>query len=94
MAASFVVHVITAPVLPMAWVDTPVIIGAVPSVGPGPSVIGGVGSVATGALPRENGPMANIVPPIMAARHTSPIPTTSRLLTFLIITSVCRKSET
>jgi hypothetical protein len=79
----------------MAWVDTPVITGAVPSVDPSSSVIGGVCiGGAAGDFPRENGPTANMAPPIIAARHTSPNQTTSRLLTFLMRTSGCRKSET
>jgi hypothetical protein len=79
----------------MAWVDTPVIIGAVLSIDPGSSVIGGVcigGAVSD--FPRENESIANIVPPIIAAKHTSPIHTMSHLLTFLMRTSVCRKSGT
>ena len=73
MAASFVVQVITAPVLPTAWIDTPVIIGAVISFDSGSSVIGGVcigGAVSD--FPGENESIANIVTPIIAAKQTSP----------------------
>jgi len=42
----------TAPVLPMAWVDTPVITGAVTSIDSGFSLVGGVCiGGATGDLP-------------------------------------------
>jgi hypothetical protein len=83
----------------MALVDTPVIMGAVTSGTSGTSVIGGVciGVVCIGGavsdFSRESESIANIAPPIIAAKHTSPMQTISRLPAFLMTTSVCRKLE-
>jgi hypothetical protein len=94
VAVSSVVQMITAPVLPMARVDTPAITGAVLSIDSGSSVTGGGCIGVAGDFPHENGPMANTIPPIMAAVQTSPIPIMSRLLTFLMMPSACRRLET
>jgi len=90
VAASSVVQVTTAPFLPMARVDTPLITGAVLSIGSGSSVIGDVGICgAAGGLLCDNELTPNIAPAVIAARHTSPIHTISHLFIFLMRTSGC-----